>query len=78
MAGQDARGAVSISHVHLPFRWDDLQSNPDAGDSNTSDSNGAGVWTPVAEGVKGKFVEVTADRRTRRFASRVRSPLWFG
>jgi hypothetical protein len=47
-----------------------LQSNPDAGDPNTSDSNGAGVWTLVAGGIKGKFVEVTADRTTRRFVSR--------
>jgi hypothetical protein len=47
-----------------------LQSNPDAGDPNTSDSNGAGVWTTAAGGIKGKFVEVTADRTTRRFVSR--------
>lgn len=47
-----------------------LQSNPDAGDPNTSDSNGAGAWTPVAGRIKGKFVEVTADRTTRRFVSR--------
>jgi hypothetical protein len=47
-----------------------LQSNPDAGDPNTSDINGAGVWTRVAGGIKGKFVEVTADRTTRRFVSR--------
>lgn len=47
-----------------------LQSNPDAGDPNTSDSNGVGVWTPVAGRIKGKFVEVTADRTTRRFVSR--------
>ncbi|MBV9303204.1 MAG: hypothetical protein JOY53_13925 [Acidobacteriaceae bacterium] len=47
-----------------------LQSNPDAGDPNTSDSSGAGVWTAVAGGIKGKFVEVTADRRTRQFVSR--------
>jgi hypothetical protein len=47
-----------------------LQSNADAGDPNTSDSNGAGVWTPVAGRIKGKFVEVIADRTTRRFVSR--------
>lgn len=47
-----------------------LQSNPDAGDPNTSDSNGVGVWTPVAGRIRGKFVEVTADRTTRRFVSR--------
>ena len=47
-----------------------LQSNPDAGDPNASDSNGVGVWTPVAGRIKGKFVELTADRTTRKFVSR--------
>ena len=47
-----------------------LQSNPDAGDANTSDSNGMGVWTPEGDTIKGKFVEVTADRTTRQFVSR--------
>lgn len=28
------------------------------------------MWTPVAGRIKGKFVEVTADRTTRRFVSR--------
>ena len=46
------------------------QSNPDAGDASTSDSNGMGVWVRDADGIKGKFVEVTADRNTRRFVSR--------
>ena len=48
-----------------------LQSNPDAGDPNTSDSNGAGAWRPGDAGqINGKFVEVTADRATRKFVSR--------
>jgi hypothetical protein len=47
-----------------------LQSNPDAGDPNTSDSNGVGVWALDAGRIKGKFVEVTADRNTRHFVSR--------
>lgn len=46
------------------------QANPDAGDPNTSDSNGMGVWLPEGDRIKGKFVEVTADRATRQFASR--------
>ncbi len=46
------------------------QSNPDAGDPNTSDSNGMGVWLPDDGRIKGKFVEMTADRSTRRFVSR--------
>jgi hypothetical protein len=46
------------------------QANPDAGDPNTSDSNGMGVWVPDGDRIKGKFVEVTADRATRQFVSR--------
>ncbi len=47
-----------------------LQANPDAGDPNTSDTNGMGVWVPDGDRIKGKFVEVTADRSTRQFVSR--------
>ncbi len=47
-----------------------LQSNPDAGDPHTSDSNGVGVWVAEDNRIVGKFVEVTADRTTRAFASR--------
>ncbi len=46
------------------------QSNPDAGDPNTSDSNLMGAWRAVGEEYRGKLVEVTADRITRRFATR--------
>jgi len=47
-----------------------MQANPDAGDPHTSDSNGMGVWVAEGDRVVGKFVEVTADRTTRVFASR--------
>jgi len=47
-----------------------LQSNPEAGDPRTSDSNGMGAWVAEGNRVVGKFVEVTADRTTRAFASR--------
>jgi hypothetical protein len=47
-----------------------LQSNPDAADPNTSDSNGLGVWVPDEDRIKGKFVEITADRTRRQFVSR--------
>lgn len=47
-----------------------LQSNPDAGDPNSSDSNGLGVWVRDGDATKGKFVELTADRMTRQFVSR--------
>ena len=46
------------------------QSNPDAGDPNTSDSNAMGVWLADGVGIKGKIVEITADRSTRQFVSR--------
>jgi len=47
------------------------QSNPDAGDPNTSDSNLMGVWRPDGAGVRGKLVEVAADRTTHQFVRRV-------
>src|SRR6476620_437109 len=46
------------------------QANPDAGDAHTSDSDGMGIWTRDGNSVKGKFVEITADRTTRAFVSR--------
>ena len=46
------------------------QANPDAGDPNASDSNGMGAWVPDGDKIRGKFVEVTADRTTRQFVSR--------
>jgi hypothetical protein len=46
------------------------QANPDAGDRNTSDSDGKGVWIANGQKIKGKWVEVTADRVSRRFAGR--------
>lgn len=46
------------------------QSNPEAGDPTTSDSNLMGVWQPDGDRIKGKLVEITADRTTHQFASR--------
>jgi len=46
------------------------QANPDAGDENTSDSDGKGIWIRKGGKVIGKFVEITADRSTHKFASR--------
>jgi hypothetical protein len=46
------------------------QSNPDAGDPHTSDSNLMGAWRAVGEEYRGKLVEITADRTTRQFTSR--------
>jgi hypothetical protein len=46
------------------------QSNPDAGDPNTSDSSLMGAWRADGAGYRGKLVEITADRTTRQFAAR--------
>jgi len=46
------------------------QANPAAGDPNTSDSDGKGIWVKDGNKIKGKFVEVTADRTTHAFVSR--------
>ena len=46
------------------------QSNPDAGDPNTSDSNLMGTWRSAGDEYRGKLVEITADRTTRQVATR--------
>jgi hypothetical protein len=46
------------------------QSNPDAGDPNTSDSNAMGAWAADSAGFKGRLVEITADRTTHLYTSR--------
>jgi hypothetical protein len=46
------------------------QANPDAGDPRTSDSDGKGVWISDGDRVKGKWVEITADRTSHKFAGR--------
>src|SRR5215469_12309382 len=47
-----------------------LSSNPDAGDPNTSDSDGEGVWKEQKDHtVKGIFKEYNADRTTHQFVS---------
>ena len=46
------------------------QSNPDAGDPDTSDSNLMGAWRAEGDGFKGKIIEMTADRTTHQLVSR--------
>jgi hypothetical protein len=46
------------------------QANPDAGDPRTSDSDGKGVWIEDGDRIKGKWMEVVADRATHQFAGR--------
>jgi hypothetical protein len=45
-----------------------LSANPDAGDPNTSDSDGEGVWEG-RETIRGIFKEYNADRTTHKFVS---------
>lgn len=47
------------------------QANPDAGDPHTSDSDGKGVWVANGGRIKGKWMEVVADRSTHKFAGRL-------
>jgi hypothetical protein len=72
-------GAWSVKIPEAPFHYHVFvfhsdgtmqQSNPDAGDPNTSDSNGMGVWVADGDRIKGKFVEITADRTNHQFVSR--------
>ncbi len=46
------------------------QANPDAGDPNSSDSDGKGIWIIDGDRIKGKWVEITADRATHKFTGR--------
>jgi hypothetical protein len=46
------------------------QANPDAGDPHSSDSDGKGVWVTDSDRIKGKWVEVIADRASHRFTGR--------
>ena len=64
-------GAPFLYHMYV-FNADGTmqQANPDAGDANTSDSDGKGVWINDGQKIRGKFVEVTADRVTRQFVGR--------
>lgn len=46
------------------------QANPDAGDPRSSDSDGKGIWVPDGDRIRGKWMEVTADRGTHKFTGR--------
>lgn len=47
------------------------QANPDAGNPRSSDSDGKGIWVARGDRVVGKWVEITADRETHKFAGRL-------
>jgi hypothetical protein len=46
------------------------QANPDAGDPHASDSDGKGVWVARGGRIVGRWVEITADRVTRKYSGR--------
>lgn len=50
------------------------QANPDAGDATTSDSDGKGIWVADGNRIRGKWMEITADRMTHKFVSRGELP----
>lgn len=66
-----APDAPFVAHM-FSFQQDGTmsQANPDAGDPSSSDSDGLGVWVRNGGTVRGKFAEVTADRRTHGFLAR--------
>jgi hypothetical protein len=72
-------GAWIVRHSAAPFQYHMYvfnsdgtmqQANPDAGNARTSDSDGKGIWTEVGNSIKGKFVEMRADRATHAFIGR--------
>lgn len=46
------------------------QANPDAGHVGSSDSDGKGIWVADHGMIRGKFVEITADRATHKYTGR--------
>ena len=65
------QGAPFPYHMYV-FNADGTmqQANPDAGDAHTSDSDGKGAWLAAGTRIRGKWIEVTADRASRQFAGR--------
>jgi hypothetical protein len=73
------RGVWYVEIVGAPFKHHVFsfhsdgtmqQANPDAGDPVTSDSIGLGEWIAEGNRIQGKFVEITANRKTHKFVSR--------
>jgi hypothetical protein len=64
-------GAPFPDHMHVSNADGTMQrANPDAGDPNSSDSDGKGVWVTDGDRIKGKWVEVIADRASQGFTGR--------
>ena len=68
-------GAPFHQHMYV-FNADGTmqQANPDAGDPTTSDSDGKGIWIADGSRIRGKWMEITADRTTHKFVSRGELP----
>ncbi|MGA2559736.1 MAG: hypothetical protein ABSF17_08660 [Terracidiphilus sp.] len=68
-------GAPFHQHMYV-FNADGTmqQANPDAGDPSTSDSDGKGIWVADGNRIRGKWMEITADRATHKFVSRGELP----
>jgi len=68
-------GAPFHQHMYV-FNADGTmqQANPDAGDAATSDSDGKGIWIADGSRVRGKWMEITADRSSHKFFSRGELP----
>ncbi|WP_348265172.1 hypothetical protein P8935_11660 [Telmatobacter sp. DSM 110680] len=64
-------GAPFHQHMYV-FNADGTmqQANPDAGDPTASDSDGKGIWIAEGSRIRGKWMEITADRSTHKFVSR--------
>ena len=82
--GQNIVGAWTVDAVGAPFQPHVMEfnsdqtlaiDNPEAGDPHTSDSVGMGPWSVSQNGnnnvVKGKFVEINADRTTNQYVSKL-------
>lgn len=72
-------GVWVVRHSAAPFQYHMYvfngdgtmqQANPDAGNARTSDSDGKGIWVMEGDTVRGKFVEIRADRATHAFLGR--------
>ena len=72
-------GAWMVRHSAAPFQYHMYvfngdgtmqQANPDAGNARTSDSDGKGIWVLERDTIRGKFVEMRADRTTHAFVGR--------
>jgi len=70
MVREDSRSAVSVPHVGFSFRRDSAASNPMPEIPRPATVTPWEVWVPDGDSIKGRIVEITADRTTRQFVSR--------